>query len=657
MKSKMIALFRQEKWCFGIMLAFLLTAAFLIWEAKEQPLPGKAEQQQYNGSLQYVSMTPDGLYTTNFTGTADQFSGMEIFLKQENSEKHGVLNVTLYGNGGILQTWKIDWEEAGGAEPLWLQLDNTVTDGKGHDFMLQMEVTEANSFSVGMTETKEGLTLGYRLFSVPNGRRKTISTMLLWTVVLLLVFSGFFWLWKKRNSLCPEKMFALLYTMLFLLSFLAIPIFNTPDEYSHFFRAYEISQGHMISDSRKVMKNGEEKTLVGREFSDGLNAIQENNIRMTKYHVKEHENDTLNPEQSHFYSFSNTALYAPLSYLPQAIGIRLASFVTNRPIVMAYAGRIFNGILIGLVLFLSIRWIPFGKTGMAAVSLMPMALQSFYSLSADGLALAAVFAMVSFVLHLRYQQERPMSIRQKVLLYVITAFLCCCKIVYVPFCLLLFLIPPERFGKTQREYLGYVFSAGAMILLLVFGWLAIASGLLVEVRPGVDTAAQIAGILRHPLTFGKTFLRTLEVFSDDYLFTMLGRDMGWMNLRIPVFVLIPYLGILAYSFLRAEERSSFQMDGMTKAMLGGCSLFIFCLIFVTLYGQWTAVGYQYIEGVQGRYFLPLLVPGLLAVSSRKSSPDCEKNKLCFHWKTWLMMLCIDICVFGTLYYYASIQIG
>lgn len=657
MKNKLISLLRHNRWCLGIMLAFLLTAVFLVWEAKEQPLPGKVEQQQYNGSLQYVTMEPDGLYTTDFTCTTDQFSGVEIFLKQENSEKHGVLNVTLHGNGGILQTWKIDWEDAGGAEPLWLQLDNTVTDGKGRDFILQMEVSEPDSFSAGMTETKNGMALSYRLFSVPDGRQKTIRTMLLWTVILLLVCSVFFWLWGKRNSLCPEKMFALLYVMLFLLSFLAIPIFNTPDEYSHFFRAYEISQGHMISDSHQVMENGKEKTLIGREFPDGLNAIQENNMRVTKYQVKEHEKDTLDSEQSHFYSFSNTALYAPLSYLPQALGIRLASFVTDRPIAMAYAGRICNSLLIGLVLFFAIRWIPFGKTGMAAVALMPMALQSFYSLSADGLALAAVFAMVSFVLHLRYQQEKPMSVRQKVLLYVITAFLCCCKIVYVPFCLLLFLIPPERFGKTTKEYLRYVFSAGAMILLLVFGWLAIASGLLVEVRPGVDTAEQIVGILRHPLNFGKTFLRTMEVFCDDYLFTMLGRDMGWMNLRIPVFLLLPYLGILAYSFLRAEERQSFPMDGMTRAMLGGCSLFVFFLIFVTLYGQWTAVGYQYIEGVQGRYFLPLLVPGLLAVSSRKNSSDDEKDNSSFRWKMWLMILCTDMCVFGTLYYYASIQIG
>ncbi len=657
MKNKRISMLRHNKWCIGVLLAFLMTAAFLVWEAKEQPLPEKVEQQQYNGSLQYVSMNPDGLYTTDFTCVTDAFSGLEIFLKQGNSEKHGVLNVTLYGNGGVLQTWKIKWEDAGGAEPLWLQLDNTVTDGKGRDFMLQMEVTEADSFSVGMTATKTGLALSYRLFSVPDGRQKTIRTMLLWTTVLLIIFSGCLWLWKKRNSLCPEKMFALLYTMLFLLSFLTIPIFNTPDEYSHFFRAYEISQGHMISDSREVVEDGKEKTLVGREFPDGLNAISESNTRVTKYQVEEHAEDTLNPEQSHFYSFSNTALYAPLSYLPQALGIRLASFVTDRPIAMAYAGRICNSILIGLVLFLAIRWIPFGKTGMAAAALMPMALQSFYSLSADGLALAAVFAMVSFVLHLRYQQEKPMSVRQKVLLYVITAFLCCCKIVYVPFCLLLFLIPPERFGKTTKEYLCYVFSAGAMILLLVFGWLAIASGLLVEVRPGVDTAEQIAGVLRHPLTFGKTFLRTLQVFSSDYLFTMLGRDMGWLNLQIPVFILLPYLGILAYSFLRAEERQSFQMDGMTKAMLGGCSLFVFFLIFVTLYGQWTAVGYQYIEGVQGRYFLPLLVPGLLAVSSPKSKTENEKEKRLFHWKTWLMILCIDVCVFGTLYYYASIQIG
>ena len=100
-----------------------------------------------------------------------------------------------------------------------------------------------------------------------------------------------------------------------------------------------------------------------------------------------------------------------------------------------------------------------------------------------------------------------MSVRQLIRMYVLTGFLCLCKVVYMPFCLLLFLIPKERF-KSRKNYWFHVVCAGAVILILSFGWLAIASRYLCESQPGVDTAAQLVGILKDPAAFVLTFVRS-----------------------------------------------------------------------------------------------------------------------------------------------------
>ncbi|WP_330577204.1 DUF2142 domain-containing protein [Blautia sp. LMAG:89] len=65
--------------------------------------------------------------------------------------------------------------------------------------------------------------------------------------------------------------------------------------------------------------------------------------------IGENADQRIDREKTQFYGFGNTALYAPTSYLPQAVGIRIADLFTDRPMVLAYAGRIANMLMFGLL--------------------------------------------------------------------------------------------------------------------------------------------------------------------------------------------------------------------------------------------------------------------------------------------------------------------
>ena len=45
------------------------------------------------------------------------------------------------------------------------------------------------------------------------------------------------------------------------------------------------------------------------------------------------------PQKPEFCEFANTALYAPPSYLPQIIQVKIANILTDSPLFMAYLGR------------------------------------------------------------------------------------------------------------------------------------------------------------------------------------------------------------------------------------------------------------------------------------------------------------------------------
>lgn len=426
----------------------------------------------------------------------------------------------------------------------------------------------------------------------------------------------------------------------------AVPAFNSPDEYSHFLRSYEVSRGHMTSEGN----GGNDLFSYGRTFNSGLIPDFSSKDHVSLWDIGGNINQRIDTGKTQFYGFGNTALYAPTSYLPQAIGIRIADLFTDRPIVLAYGGRVANMLCFGLIFFLAIRFTPVGKNFIALLGLVPMNIQSANSMSADALALALTVAMIVFVLYMRYKEKRVMKKGQLVLMYAVTGFLCLCKVVYMPFCLFLFLIPKERFRKKKNYWL-HVACAGTMILLLSFGWLAIASGYLCESQPGVDTAAQLIGILKNPVAFILTFVRSLDAFGLAYLTEMVGSTLGWLNIPVCSLLAVGYLVMMLLQVSRNNDMEGIRMDPFAKIMLAGISILVFGLIFVTLYGQWTAYGYDKILGVQGRYFLPLLLPVVLALKPKRFAEGTNGTP----WGLFLGAWSIDLCVYATLFVQALCQ--
>lgn len=619
----------------GIILIF---ASYLLADAE---ILGNVKQQERPETSVMIGAGSE--LEKDFICQTSRLSGVELFLSTESASVTGTFRVTVYQDEEAIQSWQVNRLTISTGDTTYFQLDQRLLNCKGRKFRVVLDGAQGDTgVAAGVTGGEDGTQiLAYRIISRPFPKALVLMVIAAAAAVMLVIF-----MFLKKKKIRTEVLFAVVYLFMSISTLAAIPAFNSPDEYSHFLRSYEVSRGYLTSEGN----GGNDLFSYGRTFDSGLIPDFSSKEHVSLWDIGENINQHINTEKTQFYGFGNTALYAPTSYLPQAVGIRIADFFTDRPVVLAYGGRIANMICFGLILFLAIHFTPVGKNFIALLGLVPINIQSANSMSADALALALTVAMVVFVLYMRCREKRVMKKWQLGLMYVLIGFLCLCKVVYMPFCLLLFLIPQERF-RSRKNYWFHVVCAGTMILLLSFGWLAIASRYLCESQPGVDTAAQLTGILRNPVIFVLTFVRSLDVFGITYLTEMMGSNLGWLNIPVCNLLSVGYLLILVLQVSRNNDMADVRMDLTAKAMLGVVSVLVFGLTFVTLYGQWTAYGYDKILGVQGRYFLPLLLPVILALKPKKFAAGEDGTP----WGLFLGAWSIDLCVYATLFVQALCQ--
>jgi len=619
----------------GIILIFasyLLADAEILGNVKQQERPETSVMIGAGSNLE-----------KDFICQTSRLSGVELFLSTESASVTGTFRVTIYQDKEEIQSWQVNRLTISTGDTTYFRLDQRLSDCKDQKFRIVLDGAEGDTgVAAGVTGGENGIQiLAYRSISRPFPKALVLMVIAAAAAVMLVIFT-----FLKKKKIRTEVLFAIVYLFMSISTLAAIPAFNSPDEYSHFLRSYEVSRGYLTSEGN----GGNDLFSYGRTFDSGLIPDFSSKEHVSLWDIGGKINQHINTEKTQFYGFGNTALYAPTSYLPQAVGIRIADFFTDRPFVLAYGGRIANMLCFGLIFFLAIHFTPVGKNFIAFLGLVPINIQSANSMSADALALALTVAMVGFVLYMRYSKKKVMRKWQLGLMYILTGFLCLCKVVYMPFCLLLFLIPKERF-RSRKNYWFHVVCAGAMILILSFGWLAIASRYLCESQPGVDTAAQLTGILKNPVTFVFTFVRSLDAFGTAYLTEMMGSNLGWLNIPVCNLLAVGYLLILVLQVSRNNDMSEIHLDLPAKVALGGVCVLVFGLTFVTLYGQWTAYGYDKILGVQGRYFLPLLLPLILALKPKKFAAGEDGTP----WGLFLGAWSIDLCVYATLFVQALCQ--
>jgi hypothetical protein len=422
-----------------------------------------------------------------------------------------------------------------------------------------------------------------------------------------------------RRPLRPHELFAWLGLLLGLAYVFLTPPFTVADEPAHFYRAYQLSTGHVTPEASERGYGWRIPESVLFVVDGVLNISPRLPGKLELSHLRLCLGMPLKPRERRFIPFSNMVIFPPTSYAPQTLGILIARALGGSAVILLYAGRLLSLLTYLWLITWAIRASPIGAWIFCLIGLSPMSLSLAGSVSADATTIALAFALSALTLRQVMDPAWPLTRRRLLVLGVLGLLLALAKIVYFPLVFLVFLIPAEKFGSRRRALL----VCTALAAVAVAGnllWNARVGGYYQPMFPGVDFKAQVQYLKSHPLAFAATMARTyFRVYPRAFLAQVYGK-LGWLSVSMPRFMTALYYLLLLGAAL-SETRSIGRLGRWRRWGLALASGAVIALIGAALYISCTPVASPLIQGIQGRYFIPILPLPFLAICARRPGPE------------------------------------
>ena len=344
------------------------------------------------------------------------------------------------------------------------------------------------------------------------------------------------------------------------------------------------------------------------------------------------------PELS-FVSSANTAAYAPVAYMPAALGLGAAILMGAKPHAAIIGARLANVLAFTLIGALALLLAARGRLLLLITLSLPMTIWLAGSCSQDGV----VFAVSVLGAALLTRDSAA-------------GFWCGCaalgvlvlqKPPFLPLAILPLVVP----GGFERS--AWVRRLAGVAVVAVPGLLwsaAVAALVAVPLLPGppyhpgplwpgdparlfrsANVGAQIDVLLHHPLRIALLPVTAGGPSLPFYWREFIG-NLGQLSIRLPPALYTVWSGAIlsGVGALLATRRAPgdrwLTPAAAIIAMLGSIEL-----IVLVMYLTWTPVGMDRVDGIQGRYFTPLL-PILLFAVPRLTPPHLPG------WVWWLVPL-------------------
>ena len=397
----------------------------------------------------------------------------------------------------------------------------------------------------------------------------------------------------------------------------ATPPFQVPDEPSHFLKSYELAQGHCATAAHErlpiqivhlpdgfVRANSYEPTLLTRSFPESHEKLDVSHTEFV--------GPDLRPAD----------VYSCLPYAMQAMAMVGARAFDLSPIFIFYAGRI-GGLLSYLALTtLALITAPlYARTLLLLVAFMPMAMYEAASVSEDGFinGIALLFiAVIARSSSIKTTSRRGLFAN----VAVIAVLLGQCKL---DFCLLPLLaaVPSKTWGLRYGRFI-VAASAIAISILGFVLWQKIDQEFIFANAPvqfhNVYPKSNLLFLIHDPASIVHRFVNTINDQGSFYVSSMIG-NLGWLTIPLDPLIVVAYLTSFAFVGLLSvnPQKVSLWIRATYLAVgLGSILIVFFTFYIVTTTEKSITFGFAStggtIWGVQGRYFIPFLVPILWSIA-------------------------------------------
>ena len=379
----------------------------------------------------------------------------------------------------------------------------------------------------------------------------------------------------------------------------------------------------------------------------------------------------------------------PIVYLPQAIGIAIGRMLGLNFLPLFCLGRLMNLLFYVFCVYRAIRIMPRYKLLLCMTALLPMCMHQAASFSYDTYINGLSFLLTAMILKAAWAPEETrageslihgwkrrkwkglreawqtgigaagtLSKAETGTILLVALLWAPAKPVYTPLLLLLLIIPKERFGGTGKKLLW----TGGMIGIVLAEALAIqlaavqsvaASGM--SAGDGVNWEGQknftLGWIIGHLPETAKLFLNTIRANGQSWIYESMGTYLAGLTVPLRPRYMQIYLILLIGCVLRrtknaTEDRSraslaeeEFRTGIWPRILFIGAAVLSAGLVMLTMMLAWTSDTNEIIQGIQGRYFLPVFLMPFLCLDNRTvmlhRNPDrvILATGLCLHMLT------------------------
>lgn len=310
-------------------------------------------------------------------------------------------------------------------------------------------------------------------------------------------------------------------------------------------------------------------------------------------------------------------------HFPGAVGIVLARILHLGYVQLLYLGRFLGLLVFALAVFFGMKKLPFGKATLYVLAMLPVTLQQANSFSYDSILFSAALLYLCYIISMAYSEEDIKGMDIIICSILGVAIIYCKSGAYTPLVFAFLLIPMKKFASKAAYYSFMGSMSGAYLL-----------GFLVKnvkvVNASVETTNKVMGIadaitipnyslsyiLQNPVVLFDVVNNTIADKTDFYVQSMLGQHLGWIQVELANVLVIAFAIILMLSAFRARGEKQYVTTG-NKWWILVITCASAALVLLGMLVSWTPITYVSVEGVQGRYFFPILLLGLMMLRNSK----------------------------------------
>lgn len=438
--------------------------------------------------------------------------------------------------------------------------------------------------------------------------------LLLVVVALLICFK-----YQEEVKKNLHKIYFFLGMIFGVMYIVTIPAYCVPDEQVHYWATYNVSNELMgigVSDNDTLLMRADDASLpvyveerTVKEYDEYLtNGIK--NVRAT---------DTTLVDSGHEYTASIS-----YCYIVSALGLTLGRLLGLGAVYVFLLGRFFNLCFFMVGMSYAIKRVPIAKMGFFALGLFPIVLQEAASYSHDMLINLLSFLLVALTLDFYTKEVQERKLPELILYSVVLALLVPLKgysyFLFLLFPLMILWKDYKNKGNGSQKIwknkilIPFVVAIGYNILLVIYRHLGLAKS--TSVTSGSIFGEHIIDWCKEPGYSIHTFIenpylpfrilyKTGKMYFGEYWMDVIGHQLGWRNIDIPLYLTFIWMFLAVIMFMKRKEERTL-ISAKLKALFTGISVCVVGIVLMGLLFSWTPMVYDFIVGVQGRYFLPIV---------------------------------------------------